>query len=144
MSVLVDSSIWVEYFRGSATTARLDFLIEENLVVINDMILAELIPALHLRRQHKLIGFMREVVCPPLELDWDDMIQMQITCLKHGINKVGIPDLMIAQHAIQNNLELYTRDKHFTLIAQYVPLKLHSDQKIAQQDKSNVRGIPRR
>jgi len=124
MSVLVDSSIWIDYFRGSASDARLDFLIEENLVVVNDLILAELIPALHLRRQRKLIALMREIACPPLLLDWDDLIQMQIACLKHGINKIGIPDLMIAQHAIQNHLELYTRDKHFKLIAQHVPLSL--------------------
>lgn len=125
MSVLVDSSIWVAYFRGSANDGRLDFLIEENLVVVNDLILAELIPALHLRRQRQLIGLMREIICPPLAVDWNDLIQMQIVCLKNGINKVGIPDLMIAQHAIQNHLELYTRDKHFSLIAQHVPLTLH-------------------
>jgi len=125
VSVLVDSSIWVEYFRGSADDGRLDFLIEENLVVVNDLILAELIPALHLKRQRKLIGLMREIICPPLEVDWDDLTQMQIACLKHGINKVGIPDLMIAQHAIQNRIELYTRDKHFKLIARHVPLALH-------------------
>jgi predicted nucleic acid-binding protein len=125
MSVLVDSSIWIEYFRGPADDGRLDFLIEENLVVVNDLILAELIPALHLRRQRKLIGLMREIVCPPLEVDWDDLIQMQIACLKNGVNKVGIPDLMIAQHAIQNHLELYTQDKHFKLIARHVPLALH-------------------
>ena len=125
MNVLVDTSIWVEYFRGSRNHGRLDFLIEENLVIVNDLILAELIPALHLRRQRKLISLMREISCPPLEVDWDDLIQMQITCLKHGLNKVGIPDLMIAQHAIQNRLELYTRDKHFRLIARHVPLALH-------------------
>ena len=125
MSVLVDSSMWIDYFRGSMNDERLGFLIEENLVVVNDLILAELIPALHVRRQRKLIGLMREIICPPLQLDWADLIQMQIACLKHGINKVGIPDLVIAQHAIQNHLELYTRDKHFKLIAQHVPLSLY-------------------
>lgn len=125
MSVLVDSSIWIEYFRGSANDKRLDFLIEENLVVVNDLILAELVPALYVRRQRKLIGLMREIACPPLNIDRDDLIQMQIVCLRHGINKVGIPDLMIAQHAIQNHLKLYSRDKHFKLIAQHVPLSLN-------------------
>lgn len=125
MSVLVDTSIWIEYFRGSEQDGRLDVLIEENLVVVNDLILAELIPALHLRRQRKLISLMREVLSPPLEVDWEDLIQMQIACLKHGINKVGIPDLMIAQHAIHNHLELYTRDKHFKLIARHVALALY-------------------
>ena len=124
MKVLVDSSIWIDYFRGSVSDAKLDFLIDENLVVVNDLILAELIPALHLRKQTKLISLMREIACPPLLIDWDDLIQMQIVCLQHGINKIGIPDFMIAQHAIQNRLDLYTRDKHFTSIAQYVHLSL--------------------
>ena len=125
MSVLVDSSVWVEYFRGSRGYDDLDFLIQEDLVVVNDLIMAELIPALHLRRQRKLIGLMREIARPPLNIDWDDIIQMQILCLRNGINKVGIPDLMIAQHAIQNGLELYSQDKHFALLAKHVPLLLH-------------------
>jgi len=125
VSVLVDSSIWVEYFRGSPDEAELDYLIEEDLVVVNDLILAELVPALHVRRQRKLIRLMREIARPPLTVDWADIIQMQILCLRNGINKVGIPDLMIAQHAIQHGLELYSRDKHFKLLARQVPLVLH-------------------
>jgi predicted nucleic acid-binding protein len=125
MSVLVDSSVWIEYFRGSPGDGRLDFLIEEDLVVVNDVILAELIPALHLRRQRKLIALMREIACPPLAVDWDDLIRMQITCLRHGINKVGVPDLLIAQHAIQNHLELYSRDKHLARLAKYVALSMY-------------------
>lgn len=125
MSVLVDSSVWIEYFRGTDRQGKLDLLIEENLVVVNDLILAELIPALHVRRQRKLIALMREIACPPLTIDWENLTQMQITCLRNGINRVGVPDLMIAQHAIQNDLELYTRDKHFALIAKHLPLSLH-------------------
>ena len=125
MSVLVDSSVWIEYFRGSITDQRLDYLIEENLVVTNDVILAELIPALYMRRQRKLIQLMREIMRNPLAIEWDDLMQLQITCLSNGINKVGIPDLMVAQHALQNHLELYTLDKHFALMAQHVPLILY-------------------
>ena len=125
MSVLVDSSVWIEYFRGSIKDQRLDYLIEENLVVTNDVILAELIPALYMRRQRKLIQLMKEIKCHPLEIEWDDLMQLQITCLSNGINKVGIPDLMVAQHALQNHLELYTLDKHFALMAQHVPLILY-------------------
>ena len=125
MNVLVDSSVWIEYFRGSNGDGDLDFLIQQDLVVVNDLILAELIPALHLRRQRKLIGLLREVARPPLDTDWDDIIQMQIICLRNGINKIGIPDLMIAQHAIQNGLGLYSQDKHFALLARHVPLVLH-------------------
>jgi predicted nucleic acid-binding protein len=43
MSVLVDTSIWIEYFRTGNNSDKLDFLIDENLIVINDLILAELV-----------------------------------------------------------------------------------------------------
>jgi len=125
MSVLVDSSVWIEYFRGSGDSERLEYLIEENIVVVNDLILAELIPALYLRKQHKLIDLMREISCPALDVDWGNLVLMQTECLRHGINKVGIPDLIIAQHAIQNHLELYSLDKHFLLIAKHVALSLY-------------------
>lgn len=124
MSVLVDSSVWIDYFRGAQRHNELDVLIQEDLVVVNDLILAELIPVLHLRRQRKLIALMRDIARPPLNTDWDDIIQMQILCLRNGINSVGIPDLMIAQHAIQHGLELYSRDKHFARLARHIPLGL--------------------
>ena len=46
MSVLVDTSVWIEYFRTGNYSEKVDFLIDENLLVINDLILAELIPFL--------------------------------------------------------------------------------------------------
>jgi len=125
MSVLVDSSVWIDYFRGSEVSVRLDYLIEENLVVVNDLILAEIIPALQIKRQSKLIALMRQIACPALHVDWNDLMQLQITCLRNGINSVGIPDLIIAQHAIQNHLELYSLDKHFQLLAKHIPLELY-------------------
>ena len=125
MSVLVDSSVWIDYFCGTGSASELDFLIDENLVVVNDLILAELLPALHLRRQRKLINLLKEIARSPIHVDWDDIVQMQITCLRNGINKVGIADLIIAQHAMQNGLELFSHDKHFAQLSRHVPLALH-------------------
>lgn len=126
MSVLVDSSAWIDYFRGSGRHAgALDQLIDEDLVVVNDLILAELLPALHMRRQRKLIRLLREVARRPVDVDWEDIVQLRITCLRNGINKVGIPDLIIAQHALQNGLELLSRDQHFSELSKHVPLFLH-------------------
>ena len=45
--------------------------------------------------------------------------------LRNGINKVGIPDLIIAQHAIQNNCSLFSLDKHFAFLGRHLPLNLH-------------------
>ena len=124
MKVLVDSSVWVAYFRGMAGVAAVDWLIEEGLVVTNDLILAELTPPLLVRGERKLASLLLEMERPPLSLDWDDIIQLQVTCIRNGINKVGIPDLIIAQHAMQNNLSLYSLDKHFMLLSKHVHLNL--------------------
>jgi len=124
MKVLVDSSVWVAYFRGTAGVAAVDWLIEEGLVVTNDLILAELTPQLLVRGERKLASLLLEIERPPLTLDWDDIIKLQVTCIRNGINKVGIPDLIIAQHAMQYNLSLYSLDKHFMLLSKHVHLNL--------------------
>ena len=123
MSVLVDSSVWIEFFRGGGE--ELDYLIEEDLAVVNDLILAELLPALVVRRQRRLMGLLKDVVRRPLRIDWDEVVQLQVTCLRNGINGVGIADLIIAQHAMQNGLELLSRDGHFAQLSREVPLVLY-------------------
>jgi len=125
MSVLVDSSAWIDYFRGAGEADTIDLLIEENLIVTNDLILAELVPALRIQKQRRLIALLREVKRYPVQIDWDDIEQMQITCMRNGINGIGIPDLMIAQNAIQNNLHLLARDKHFDLMSEHMPLSVY-------------------
>jgi len=49
----------------------------------------------------------------PLQIDWDELVALQVQCLKSGSSGIGIPDLIIAQNAIQNNLSVYSTDKHF-------------------------------
>jgi predicted nucleic acid-binding protein len=58
MPVLVDTSVWINYFRGETGAKKLDLLIDENLIVINDLILAELAPFLEIRKQRKPIHLL--------------------------------------------------------------------------------------
>ena len=125
MKVLVDSSVWVEYLRGPGDPAPVDGLIEEGLIVTNDLILAEMMPPLLVRGENKLVGLLHVIERLPLSVDWDEIVQMQVACLRGGINKVGIPDLIVAQHAVQNNLVLFSRDKHFSLMSKHFPLSLY-------------------
>jgi predicted nucleic acid-binding protein len=124
MNVLVDSSVWIAYFRGTSDLPSLDWLIEEGLAVTNDIILAELTPALLVSGERKLVGLLREIERVPLTIDWDGIIEMQVICLRNGINKVGIPDLIVAQQAMQYNLSLFSLDKHFRLLSKHVALQL--------------------
>jgi len=124
MDVLVDTSIWIDYFRGSEKARDLDLLIDENLLVINDIILAELVPYLKIKKQSKVIKLLQEVNRISLDIRWDEIIEFQIKCLRSGANGVGIPDLIIAQNAKQNNCEVYSLDKHFRLLHRVLKVKL--------------------
>ncbi len=122
MKVLVDSSVWIDYFRGGGNSDRLDFLIDENILVTNDLILAELIPFLSIRNQYNLIDLLNFVEWLDLKISWEQITDFQHRCLKTGINGIGIPDLIIAQNALQNRCEIYSLDNHFELMRK--PLKL--------------------
>ena len=116
MSILVDTSIWIEYFRSGNNSEKLDFLIDENLIVINDLILAELVPFLKVRNQQKIINLLYNINKLSLLIDWNQIIEFQFKCLKNGLNGIGIADLIIAQNAKQNRCEIYSLDSHFRLI----------------------------
>ncbi len=103
MSVLVDTSIWIEYFRTGNNSEKLDYLIDENLIVINDLILAELVPSLRVRNQRKIIRLLKNINNLELSINWNQIIEFQFKCLKNGINGIGIPDLVVAQNAKQNH-----------------------------------------
>lgn len=124
MSVLVDTSVWIEYFKTGKNVEKLDFFIDENIVATNDLILAELIPPLKVRNQNKIIKLLSELNRFELLINWDEIMVFQVKCLKNGINGIGIPDLIIAQNANQNNCAIYTLDKHFQLMKDILKLRL--------------------
>lgn len=124
MSVLVDTSVWVKYFRHGKNLEKLDFIIDENLVVTNDLILAELVPFLKARNQNKIILLLHSINKLQLSINWEQIIAWQYDCLKSGLNGVGIPDLIIAQNAKQNRCEIYSLDNHFQLIKDIIQIDL--------------------
>ena len=124
MQVLVDSSVWVDYFKGGGNSDKLDFLIDENILVINDLILAELIPFLRIKNHYNLIDLLNFVERLDLKIDWEQIIDFQHKCLRRGINGIGIPDLIIAQNALQNHCKIYSLDQHFKLMKKPLELAL--------------------
>ena len=124
MNVLVDTSVWVDYFRGGGQSEKLDVLIDENLLVINDLILAELVPFLQIRKQKKIIALLNEIRRLELNIDWEEIIKYQTRCLKKGINGVGLPDLIIAQNAKEHRCAVYSADKHFKTLKEIAGIKL--------------------
>ncbi len=115
--ILVDSSVWIEYFKGSEKTLALNQLLDMNTVCINDLILAELLPSINQKKENELKELLLTITKIPLDVNWNAIIYMQTKNLKNGINRVGIADLIIAQNVIENDLELFTLDRHFELMS---------------------------
>ena len=125
MSVIVDTSVWIEYFRKGNDFEKLDFLIDENLVLTNDFILAELIPFLRIRKQGKIIELLHNINKLDIDIDWGQISEYQYRCLRSGFNGVGIPDLIIAQNAKQNRSAIYSLDNHFKLLKNIIKIDIY-------------------
>jgi len=125
--VLVDSSVWIAFFRGSLEAKAIFGLIDTNTICTNDLILAELVPSLQVRRENDLIYILESIEKLDLDIDWNELIAFQSYNLKHGINRVGLSDLIIAQNAIQNSARLYSLDKHFMLMRKHLGLKIFAE-----------------
>lgn len=111
--ILVDSSIWIDYFRNENSFNELSSLIRENQICTNDIILAELVPVLKIKKQTEIINGLLQLENIHVNINWNMIINYQIINLKNGINKVGIPDLIILDNVISNNLIFFSKDKHF-------------------------------
>ena len=81
------------------------------------MILTELLPSINHKKEAVLRELLLVITKIPLIISWNALINMQTQNLKKGINKVGIADLIIIQNVIDNDLELFSFDKHFELMS---------------------------
>jgi len=124
MQVLVDSSVWIDYFKSGNESERIDSLIDQNVICTNNLILAELIPFLKVKNQTRVIKLLYDISNINLNINWQNIINYQTICIKNGINEIGIPDLIILDNIIQNDLILYTLDKHFDLLNKYINFKI--------------------
>ena len=125
MNYLIDTSAWIEYFRGNQKYSFLTDLIKSNVICTNDIILSELLPSIIHKKEHKLAELLNKVKKYMLIINWQEIRNIQLLNLKHGNNNVGISDIIIAQNCIQNELKIIAHDKHFTVMAKYTQLKIN-------------------
>ena len=116
VEVLVDTSVWIDYFRSGRDSERMDFLISENLVATNDVILAELVPLLLIRKEKNVVSLLKKIKNNTMQPNWQEIVDFQVKCLRAGSSGIGIPDLLIAQNAIHYSTPVYSLDKHFKLM----------------------------
>lgn len=142
--VMVDTSVWVSYFRNGPESEpvadALDYLLADGEVVVDEIILWELLPFMRLRGEAEAEEALLALSNPPLAPDWPQLRQWQEQCLRHGVNKVGIPDLLIAQHAKALGVPLFSLDRHFSLMAPLVGLRLWPDRRVTSDERGRTKG----
>jgi predicted nucleic acid-binding protein len=78
---------------------------------------------MRMRYQAKLVERMRQLETLPMIVDWEELREFQYRCLKDGQQGIGLPDLIIAQNALQNRVAVYSLDLHFKFMSRTLKLK---------------------
>lgn len=124
-TILIDTNIWIDYFRNNTDAELLIDLYDEDRLAINDVILAELIPALSVHKKKDAIEKLKSIERLPVFVNWEGIIDLQTQCLKNGMNGIGLPDLMIVQTAIEFKTMIYSKDKHFERMNKFIKFDLY-------------------
>lgn len=124
VSVVVDTSIWVEYFRGSGAS-ELDGLLADGLVLLAPVVAAELLSAPLTRRERReVVDIMAGLPLHPTPLaHWCAVGELRARLMQAGLS-VSTPDAHVAQCAIDTRAALWSKDAIFRRLAGKVALNL--------------------
>ena len=126
--ILVDSSVWIDYFIGAETkeTKLLDKFLTTDTICIGDIILAEVLQGFRSDKDYKLAKEMLldlpvyQVMSPELAIDSADNYRK---LRKKGITVRKSVDNWIATFCIQNRIPLLFSDKDFNPYVEYLGLR---------------------
>ena len=125
--VLVDSSIWVDYFNGKENTgtAKLDELLSTTIVGVGDLILAEVLQGFRSDAEYKTAKTLlldlefHELGSQEMALKTADHLR---TLRKRGITVRKTVDCFIATYCIDQGMPLLYNDRDFDPFVQHLGL----------------------
>ena len=126
--ILVDSSVWIDYFRGTVTpqTERLDELLGSEPVAVGDLILAEVLQGFgsdrDFNKARKLLTSLDMV-----EIGGVD-VAIEAARNYRSLRELGITvrktiDTMIATRCIEDDLELLFSDRDFDPFVEHLGMR---------------------
>ena len=125
--ILVDSSVWVDYFRGKTTvqTDKLDVLLGHELLAVGDLILAEVLQGFDSDRDFKsaqrVLASMAVVEIGGLEIAIQAAKNYR-ELRRRGVTIRKTVDTMIATRCIESGYDLLHCDRDFDPFAEYLGL----------------------
>jgi len=117
--VIVDTSIWIEFFRNplSPEKKEVDVLLDDDRAVLVGIVLAELLQGTRSQKEFELIKSALTAL-PFYEVSTQGWIKTGATASqlrKQGIT-IPLSDCLIAALAIENGCRVYSLDPHFEKI----------------------------
>jgi predicted nucleic acid-binding protein len=129
--ILVDSSVWIDYFRGTANpqTTMLDGLLDRELLCIGDLILTEVLQGFAAERDFNQARKMLTSLIV-VELGGRD-IAIQAAknfraLRKRGATVLKTIDTIIATRCIESGYDLLHNDRDFDPFATHLGLRIVS------------------
>jgi len=127
--ILVDSSVWIDYFRGAITpqTEKLDGLLESEPLAIGDLILAEVLQGFTAERDfNEAVKMLTSLMV--VELGGQD-IAIQAAKNFRALRSRGVTvrktiDTIIATRCIESGYDLLHSDKDFDPFAKHLGLRV--------------------
>lgn len=127
--ILVDSSVWIDYFNGKATlqTDRLDELLGRDTVAIGDLILTEVLRGFHAEREfHEIRRRLHALTL--VELGGRQVAVRAAenfrTLRQLGITVRSTIDCIIATRCIDSGHQLLHSDRDFEPFAKHLGLRV--------------------
>ncbi|MBW2039883.1 MAG: PIN domain-containing protein [Deltaproteobacteria bacterium] len=126
--VLVDTSIWIEFFKKKETPIKDDVvqLLKRGDACYTGIIALELCRGARTEREVSVLDnlFLSIEKITEREDTHKRAGLMGLDLAQKGIT-VGAVDLLIARLALENDLFLFSFDEHFHIIAKWFPLRLY-------------------
>lgn len=125
--VLVDTSIWIDYLQKNNTFGeKVTRLIDQGEVAVAGLVVAELIQGAKTNKEVKLIRSFIEAFefLKEGSETWEKAGILSFELRKKG-KIIGLADCYLATLALENNLAIFTLDKHFKEIAGFTNIKLY-------------------
>ncbi len=116
--ILTDTSVWIEFFKSKSKIGdRLEYLLIENSIWTCGIIMFELLQGVKSEPEKaKILDKLSSL--PYVEMAnilWQKSAELSISLKKEDLN-LPLSDIFISAIAIENNLSVFTIDKHFEQI----------------------------
>lgn len=125
--VLIDTSVWIDYLKNKdkSFSEKVDKILNYYNIHLPEIVVAELIQGAKSEKEIKIIEEFINIfnIVYPSENTWTNAGRLSFTMKRKGIT-VSLIDCYIAVLTNENNCRLFSLDKHFSEIKNFLNIEL--------------------